>query len=58
LIVGKQKKEVIATHHNPHLVSKYKKGAFSMQPHEMKNHHDDELRMLESLVGRKPIFDA
>ena len=58
LIVGKQKKEVVATHHNPHLVSSVKKGMPSMKIHDMINHNDDELRMLESLVGRKPIFDV
>jgi hypothetical protein len=58
LVVGRQREEVIATHHNAHMVSAAVAGGMQMQVHESKGHTDDELRMLEALVGRKPLFDV
>ena len=57
LIVGLDKADVIATHHNAHIVTTGKNGNAQMKAFEVLDHNDDELRMLEALVGRKPIFD-
>ena len=57
LIVGLDQEEVIATHHNAHLVTSDKNGHARMKAFEVLDHDDDELRMLEALVGRKPLFD-
>ena len=58
LIVGQDRDDVIATHHNAHLVSTDNSGATKMKAFEVIDHDDDELRMLEALVGRKPLFDV
>ncbi len=58
LVVGQQREEVIAAHHNAHMVSAAPAGNRQMQVFESKGHSDDELRMLEALVGRKPLFDV
>ncbi len=58
LIVGLEKADVIATHHNAHVVATGKNGGSQMKAFEVIDHTDDELRMLEALVGRKPIFDV
>lgn len=58
LIVGLDKAEVIATHHNAHVVTTGKNSNAQMKASEVLDHNDDELRMLEALVGRKPIFDV
>lgn len=58
LIVGLEKADVIATHHNAHVVTTSKSGNSQMKAFEVLDHNDDELRMLEALVGRKPLFDA
>jgi hypothetical protein len=58
LIVGLDKADVIATHHNAHVVTASKNGNAQMKAFEVLDHTDDELRMLEALVGRKPIFDV
>ena len=58
LIVGFDKADVIATHHNAHIVTTGKNGNAQMKAFEVLDHNDDELRMLEALVGRKPIFDV
>ena len=58
LIVGLDKADVIATHHNAHVVTTGKNGNAQMKAFEVLDHTDDELRMLEALVGRKPIFDV
>ena len=57
LIVGLDKADVIATHHNAHIVTTGKNGNAQMKAFEVLDHNDDELRMLEALVGRKPIVD-
>lgn len=57
LIVGLDKEDVIATHHNAHVVSTNSSGVSRMKAFEVLDHSDDELRMLEALVGRKPLFD-
>ncbi len=57
LIVGLDNADVIATHHNAHVVTTSKSGNSQMKAFEVLDHNDDELRMLEALVGRKPIFD-
>lgn len=58
LIVGQARDDIIATHHNAHVVTTSSNGASKMQAFEVLDHNDDELRMLEALVGRKPLFDA
>lgn len=58
LTAGKAKEDIIATHHNAHVVSAGAQGQMHMQAFEVLDHTDDELRMLEALVGRKPPFDA
>ena len=58
LIVGLDKTDVIATHHNAHVVTIGKNGHAKMKAFEVQDHNDDELRMLEAIVGRKPIFDS
>ena len=58
LIVGLDKADVIATHHNAHVVTTGKNGNAQMKAFEVLDHNDDELRMLEALVGRKPLFDS
>jgi hypothetical protein len=46
-----------AVHHNPHQLN-YRDGVMmDMQPASMLDHTDDELRQLESYVGRVPLFD-
>jgi hypothetical protein len=57
LTVGKTKEDIIATHHNAHVVSAGEHGQMQMQAFEVLDHSDDELRMLEALVGRVPPFD-
>jgi hypothetical protein len=57
LIVGQARDDIIATHHNAHVVSTNNSGASHMKAFEVLDHNDDELRMLEALVGRKPLFD-
>ena len=58
LSVGKQHELISSTHHNAHNVGKNEQGVMAMLATEVTDHTDDELRMLESLVGRKPPFDA
>jgi hypothetical protein len=58
LIVGLEKEDVIATHHNAHVVTTNSFGNLQMKAFEVIDHNDDELRMLEVLVGRKPLFDS
>lgn len=58
LIVGLEKEDVIATHHNAHVVTTNSRGISQMKAFEVIDHNDDELRMLEALVGRKPLFDS
>ena len=58
LFVGLDKADVIATHHNAHIVTTGKNGNAQMKAFEVLDHNDDELRMLEALMGRKPLFDA
>lgn len=57
LRMGRHVEQISATHHNAHEVSDNGKGAMTMQSMEVLGHTDDELRMLESYVGRKPLFD-
>lgn len=58
LQVGKHSEDVIATHHSAHTVARGASGHMQMQAFEVIDHTDDELRMLEALVGRKPLFDV
>lgn len=57
LSVGKIKEDIVATHHNAHVVTTSEQGDVQMQAFEVLDHTDDELRMLEALVGRVPPFD-
>jgi hypothetical protein len=58
LIVGLESADVIATHHNAHAVTTGKNGNSQMKAFEVLDHNDEELRMLEALVGRRPLFDT
>ena len=58
LIVGRARKKVVSTHHNPHIVTTGKNGKAQMKAFQMQDNNDDELRMLEALVGRKPLFNS
>ncbi|MEY3220532.1 MAG: hypothetical protein RIT27_1889 [Pseudomonadota bacterium] len=42
-----------ATHHRPYLID-HKTGEFSLPPADLKNHTDEELIYLESLMNRQP----
>lgn len=42
-----------STHHKPYFID-HKTGEFSLPPPDLKNHTDDELIYLESLVNRQP----
>ena len=58
LAAGNQHERIISTHHNAHTVGKNAQGVMAMLATEVIDHTDDELRMLENLVGRKPPFDT
>ena len=49
--------KISATHHHPYEIALNGENVMAMRPMPVKDHTDDELRMLESLVGRKPLFD-
>lgn len=49
--------QISATHHNAHEISPDSNGLMAMKSMEVIDHTDDELRMLEGYVGRKPMFD-
>jgi hypothetical protein len=51
-----QSKTVKTTHHEQPLLLTEKGGILGAEPGPFRNHTDDELIMLESLVGRKPPF--
>ena len=57
LIVGLEREDIISKHHNAHVVTTDGKNNAQMKAFEVIDHTDDELRMLEALVGRKPSFD-
>lgn len=57
LRIGQHVEQIIATHHNAHEVAPDDAGVMSMHAMEVIGHTDDELRMLEGYVGRKPLFD-
>jgi hypothetical protein len=54
---GQQVEQVYATHHAAHEVAPDGTGLMAMKSMEVLDHTDDELRMLEGYVGRKPPFD-
>lgn len=58
LTAGHDKVDITATHHNAHVITTDERGSVQMQAFEVLDHTDDELRILEALVGRKPPFDA
>ena len=58
LSIGRQHEHISSMHHNAHTVGKNEKGVMAMLATEVLGHTDDELIMLESLVGRKPPFEA
>jgi hypothetical protein len=49
--------QVGATHHHPYEIAANSQNVMAMREMPIKDHTDDELRMLEGLVGRKPPFD-
>ena len=57
LIVGLEREDIISKHHNAHVVTTNGSGNVQMKAFEVIDYNDDELRMLEALVGRKPTFD-
>lgn len=50
-------KRISATHHHPYEIAPGDDNVMEMNEMPIKNHTDDELRLLESYVGRKPAFD-
>jgi hypothetical protein len=48
---------ISASYHSAHEISGVTANAMQMKSMAVTDHSDDELRMLESLVGRKPAFD-
>lgn len=57
-IIGTELTEHIsATHHHPYEVAPGDDMVMAMKKMPVKDHSDDELRLLESYVGRKPLFD-
>lgn len=54
---GGHVEQISATHHNAHEVAPGSNGLMAMKSMEVIDHTDDELRMLEGYVGRKPAFD-
>jgi hypothetical protein len=57
LRIGHHVEQISATHHNAHEISPDNNGLMAMKSMEVLDHTDDELRMLEGYVGRKPAFD-
>ncbi len=57
LRIGQHVEQISATHHNAHEVAPDGNGLMAMKSMEVLDHTDDELRLLESYVGRKPTFD-
>jgi hypothetical protein len=54
---GNHVEQVVATHHNAHEIAPDSAGLMAMKSMEVVDHTDDELRMLEGYVGRRPPFD-
>ncbi|MFM9912212.1 MAG: hypothetical protein ACKVN9_01600 [Methylophilaceae bacterium] len=50
--------KISATHHHPYEIAPNEENTMAMRAMPIKEHTDDELRMLEALVGRKPDFDV
>lgn len=50
-------KSFSATHHNAHQLEYDRENLMEMQVMKVIDHTDDELRELEALVGRVPLFD-
>ncbi|MBL0142696.1 MAG: FecR domain-containing protein [Betaproteobacteria bacterium] len=53
---GMSTKTVTTTHHEQPLVISQRGGIMDAEPGPFQNHSDDELILLESLVGREPPF--
>jgi len=53
---GADNREVSATHHNAHIVHAQAQGGSLFESAPVRDHYDEELQLLESLVGRKPPF--
>ncbi|MBL7004308.1 MAG: hypothetical protein ISR69_09810 [Gammaproteobacteria bacterium] len=53
---SKMLERVTGTHHNARIITASNKQSWNMLPAKFEDHSDDELIMLESLVGRKPPF--
>lgn len=54
---GSHVEHISAVHHSAHEISGDHARSMSMRAMAVSDHTDDELRMLEALVGRKPAFD-
>ncbi|NIO39474.1 MAG: hypothetical protein GTO41_04280 [Burkholderiales bacterium] len=55
---GSATQQVSAIHHEGHIVHAASESGSPFEPATMRNHYDEELRLLEALVGRKPSFMA
>ena len=55
---GSATRQVSAIHHDAHLVHAEARSGSHFETATMRNHYDDELRLLEALVGREPPFMA
>lgn len=53
---GADTRQVSATHHNAHIVHAKATGGSVFESATVRSHHDEELRLLEALVGRTPPF--
>ena len=53
---GAESRQVSATHHNGYIVHAQSQPAGLFEPAEMRNHYDEELELLERMVGRIPPF--
>jgi hypothetical protein len=54
---GGHVEQISADHHSAHEIFPGSDGVMAMKSMEVIDHTDDELRMLEGYVGRKPTFD-
>ena len=53
---GSETRQVRAIHHEAHLVHAEPQVGSVFEAATMRNHYDEELRLLENLVGREPPF--
>lgn len=57
LVAGPHNEVFSADHHNAHIVDRHSDGTMTMAATKVLGHDDEQLRRLESYVGRTPPFD-